>query len=122
VLLEPSVNTSQADNPVAKPNSVLPNGRRLSTPVVRVPAGQDYKINQAGDTGNLLIESFVLDVDEQGNPIEVEQENTVLKELTALKRETRLTLKDMGLLMDPETQKAEAAERTINAILSESDN
>ena len=95
---------------------------RIAIECVKERIADEWLAEQAGDTGNLLIESFVLDVDEQGNPVEVEQENTVLKELTALKRETRLTLKDMGLLMDPETQKAEAAERTINAILNESDN
>jgi len=39
--------------------------------------------------------------------------------LTALKRETRLTLKDMGLLHDPESQKAEATEHALAEILSE---
>lgn len=83
---------------------------RIAIECVKERIADEWLAEQAGDTGNLLIESFVLDVDEQGNPVEVEQENTVLKELTALKRETRLTLKDMGLLHSPEDKQAQATE------------
>jgi len=58
----------------------------------------------------LLIESFIIGQDDDGKPIEVEQENQILSELTALKRENRLTLKDMGLLSDDDAGEQAAKE------------
>jgi len=80
---------------------------RIAIECVKERIADEWLSEQADETGNLLIESYIIGQDESGNPIEAEQENQILKELTALKRETRLTLKDMGLLSDPESQKAE---------------
>jgi hypothetical protein len=81
---------------------------RIAIECVKERIADEWLSEQADETGNLLIESYVIGQDDDGNPIEVEQENQILSELTALKRETRLTLKDMGLLRDPESQKAES--------------
>jgi uncharacterized protein YjcR len=80
---------------------------RVAIECVKERIADDYLAEKAKD-GNVLVEDEVIGYDEEsGKPQTVTQSNKLLKELTALKRETRLTLKDMGLLRDPETQKAE---------------
>jgi hypothetical protein len=86
---------------------------------VKERIADEWLSEQADETGNLLIESFVIGQDDDGRPIEVEQENQILKELTALKRETRLTLKDMGLLKDPESQRAESTATLVEVLKEE---
>ena len=76
---------------------------RIAIECVKERIADEYLSDKADDTGNLLIEETWTD---EGQRIEVN--NRILKELTALKRETRLTLKDMGLLSDPESEKADA--------------
>jgi len=93
---------------------------RVAIECVKERIADEWLSEQAEDTGNLLISSHIIGQTDDGMPIEVEQENQILKELTALKRETRLTLKDMGLLKDPDSEKAEAT-RTLADVLSESD-
>lgn len=91
---------------------------RVAIECVKERIADEWLSEQAEETGNLLISSHIIGQTEEGRPIEVEQENQILKELTALKRETRLTLKDMGLLKDPDSEKAEAT-RTLADVLSE---
>jgi len=92
---------------------------RVAIECVKERIADEWLSEQAEETGNLLISSHIIGQTEEGQPIEVEQENRILSELTALKRETRLTLKDMGLLQDPESEKAQATE-TLADVLSES--
>jgi len=87
---------------------------RVAIECVKERIADEYLSKQAD--GSLLVESEFVNTDD--GPVEIQQSNKLLKELTALKRETRLTLKDMGLLSDPETQKAEATE-TLSEVLSE---
>jgi len=91
---------------------------RVAIECVKERIADEWLSEQAEETGNLLISSYIIGQDENDNPIEVEQENRILSELTALKRETRLTLKDMGLLKDPDSEKAEAT-RTLADVLSD---
>jgi len=83
---------------------------RISIECVKERIADEWLSEKADETGNLLIEEYIIDTDEQGQPVKVESENQILKELTALKRETRLQLKDMGLLKDPESKKADNME------------
>jgi len=92
---------------------------RVAIECVKERIADEWLAEQGEATGNLLIEQAIIGQDEEGRPISVEQSNGILKELTALKRETRLTLKDMGLLNDPDTKKAEATEAALAEILSE---
>jgi len=91
---------------------------RVAIECVKERIADEWLSEQAEDTGNLLISSHIIGQTDEGQPIQVEQENQILKELTALKRETRLTLKDMGLLRSPEDKQAEAT-RTLADVLSE---
>ena len=84
---------------------------RVAIECVKERIADEWLSEQADDTGNLLIESFY---NEDG--VLIERENQILKELTALKRETRLTLKDMGLLKDPETKKAESTATLVEVL------
>jgi len=93
---------------------------RVAIECVKERIADEWLSEKADETGNLLIEEYIIDTDESGQPIKVESENQILKELTALKRETRLTLKDMGLLSDPDTKKAEAAESLAKVLSDES--
>jgi hypothetical protein len=79
---------------------------RVAIECVKERIADQYFAEQSD--GNLLVEDVIIDYDPESGPVEVAQSNKLLSELTALKRETRLTLKDMGLLHDPESQKAEA--------------
>jgi hypothetical protein len=91
--------------------------RRVAIEIVKEDLADEWLAQQAEASGNLLMEHREVIDDETG---EVEREydvpNSVLEPLTALKRETRLTLKDMGLLRDPETKQAEATAEGAAAI------
>jgi len=91
---------------------------RVAIECVKERIADEWLAEQGADTGNLLIEETIIGQDEEDRPISVEQSNGILRELTALKRETRLTLKDMGLLQDPDSKKAEATE-SLAAVLSD---
>lgn len=93
---------------------------RVAIECVKERIADEWLAEQAEESGNLLIEQFVMDVDEDGRPITIEKENAILSELTALKRETRLTLKDMGLVRDPDTKQAEAT-LTLADVLDSAD-
>jgi len=91
---------------------------RVAIECVKERIADEYLAEKAHD-GNLLVETEVIGYDDETKePQRIVQENKLLGELTALKRETRLTLKDMGLLKDPESQKAEAG-LTLASVLSE---
>jgi hypothetical protein len=92
---------------------------RVAIECVKERIADEWLAEQGEATGNLLIEQAIIGQDEEGRPISVEQSNGILKELTALKRETRLTLKDMGLLHDPDSRQAAATEAALAEILSE---
>jgi len=79
---------------------------RVAIECVKERIADEYFAENA--EGNLLVENQIIDYDPETGPVSVEQSNKLLQELTALKRETRLTLKDMGLLHDPESQQANA--------------
>ena len=81
---------------------------RVSVEMVKEDLADEYLKQNHSD--HILVEDEVVGYTEDGRPQEVTQTNKILPELTALKRETRLTLKDMGLLEDPESKKAEATQ------------
>jgi len=89
---------------------------RVSIECVKERIADEWLSEQADETGNLLIEDYIIDTDENGQPVSVETSNTILSELTALKRENRIMLKDMGLLQDPESSKAEATETLVEVL------
>lgn len=80
---------------------------RIAIECVKERIADEYLAKQAKN-GNILIEDREV-MTEQGVWLE-ECENKILKELTALKRETRLTLKDMGLLESSEEASQAAKE------------
>jgi len=79
--------------------------RRVSIEILKEDLADEWLASEAADSGSLLMEQRETD---GGETYAVP--NAVLEPLTALKRETRLTLKDMGLLDDPDTQQADALE------------
>jgi len=79
--------------------------RRVSIEILKEDLADEWLASEAADSGSLLMEQRETD---DGESYAVP--NAVLEPLTALKRETRLTLKDMGLLDDPDTQQANALE------------
>jgi hypothetical protein len=79
--------------------------RRVSIEILKEDLADEWLASEAADSGSLLMERREMD---DGETYAVP--NAVLEPLTALKRETRLTLKDMGLLDDPDTQQADALE------------
>jgi len=87
---------------------------RVAIECVKERIADDYLAQEAD--GSLLVESEQVATD--AGVVQIQQSNKLLQELTALKRETRLTLKDMGLLERPEKQQADA-EKTLAAVLSE---
>lgn len=89
---------------------------RIAIECVKERIADEWLSEQAKDSGNLLIEEYIIDTDENGRPITAETANNILSELTALKRETRLTLKDMGLLSDPESEKANAEKALVDVL------
>lgn len=86
---------------------------RVAIECVKERIADEWLAEQAEETGNLLVEQFYND---EGIP--QKRENQILRELTALKRETRMTLKDMGLLHDPETEQAQAT-KELGAVVAE---
>lgn len=90
---------------------------RIAIECVKERIADEYFAEQAED-GNLLVEDAVIGYDPETGPVEGQQANKLLRELTALKRETRLTLKDMGLLHDPDSQQAQAT-ATLAEVLNE---
>jgi hypothetical protein len=87
---------------------------RVAIECVKERIADEYFAEQA--EGNLLVEKQIIDYDPETGPVSVEQSNKLLQELTALKRETRLTLKDMGLLHDPESQQANAQQEQAELV------
>jgi uncharacterized protein YjcR len=82
--------------------------RRVAIEIIKEDVADAWLAEQAAESGNLLMEHRI-DTDDQGRIIdEYDVPNSVLESFTALKRETRLTLKDMGLLRDPDTKQAES--------------
>jgi len=79
--------------------------RRISIEILKQDLADEWLAEQSEESGHLLMEQRETD---GGETYAVP--NAVLEPLTALKRETRLTLKDMGLLDDPDTQQANALE------------
>jgi len=85
---------------------------RVAIECVKERIADEYLAQEA--ESSLLTQQQIEDTQE--GIIQVERENHILKELTALKRETRLTLKDMGLLKDPESKQADATETLIEVL------
>lgn len=77
--------------------------RRISIAIIKQDLADEWLAQEADASGHLLMEQRET---EDGETYEVP--NAVLEPMTALKRETRLSLKDMGLLQDPDTKQAEA--------------
>lgn len=65
-----------------------------------------------------LTQEKVVDVDEDGNPIKVEEENTLNLPKDRLQRSVTKRLKELGLMDDPESQKAEA-KKSLAEVLSD---
>jgi len=91
--------------------------RRIAIEIVKEDLADEWLAQQAAESGHLLMEHREVVDDETGDVVrEYDVPNSVLEPLTALKRETRLTLKDMGLLRDPKTKHAEATAEGAAAI------
>lgn len=79
--------------------------RRISIEILKQDLADEWLASQAQESGHLLMERR-----ETPEGREFHVPNSVLEPLTALKRETRLALKDMGLLEDPDSKQADALE------------
>jgi hypothetical protein len=88
--------------------------RRISIELLKQDLADEWLAEQAEESGHLLMEQREA---EDGREYEVP--NAVLEPMTALKRETRLALKDMGLLQDPDTQQADATATLAEVIEQE---
>lgn len=79
---------------------------RISVEIIKEDLADEY-LKEEND-GHILTEEQVVDYDPDKGKISKSETSKVLTVLTDLKRETRLTLKDMGLLKDPDSQQADA--------------
>lgn len=94
------------------------NIKHVAIDVFKVTLAHDYMAEQGEESGNVLIEQ---DYAEDGDEVrEITRPNQLNRVLSDLKNETRQWLKDMGLLHDPESEKAEAANSLVQ-MLSEED-
>lgn len=66
-----------------------------------------------------VVQDKVVGIDNDGSPIIDEEENTLNLAYDRLSRTTLKELKDLGILDDPETQKANAMEASLVELLSE---
>ena len=83
--------------------------QRVCIEIVKEDLADEWLAQEADESGNLLMEHRTVVDDDSGEVLkEYDVPNSVLEPLAQLKRETRMTLKDMGLLIDPETKKADA--------------
>lgn len=87
--------------------------RRVGVEIVKEDLADEWLAEAADESGHLLMEQRETD---DGRVYHVP--NSIIEPLTALKRETRLTLKDMGLLGDPASKQAEAT-RTLAEVLDD---
>lgn len=90
---------------------------RVAVEIVKEDLADEYLREQA-HTDNPLVEEQ--EQMTEAGPWTTEEANKILPVLAQLKRETRLTLKDMGLLPDPQSQRASAT-RTLAAVIHEHD-
>lgn len=79
---------------------------RVCIETVKEDLVDEWLAENADESGNLLIEH--VEFEQDGREVSFDRPNQIIESMTALKRETRLTLKDMGLLRDPDTRQAEA--------------
>lgn len=89
---------------------------RVAVEIVKEDLADEYL--KDNHSSNLLVEDVTIDYDPETGPVEVSQANKLLSVLSDLKRETRMTLKDMGLLEDPDSSVAESVE-SLAVVLSE---
>lgn len=89
---------------------------RLAVEIVKEDLVDEYLRDQAD--GHPLVETQEIFDEGTGMVHEIEVPNKLLSQMTQLKRETRLTMKDLGLLNDPETQQA-AAQQNLFVKLAE---
>lgn len=80
---------------------------RMCIETVKEDLVDEWLAENAEESGNLLIDHIEFEGDD-GETVEMDKPHEILEGMTALKRETRLTMKDMGLLRDPDTKRAEA--------------
>jgi hypothetical protein len=94
------------------------NIEQIAMDIVKVRLAHEYMAEEADESGNPLLET---DYVEAGDEIrEITRPNQLNRVLSDLKNETRQWLKDMGLLNDPESEKADAAASLVQ-MLSEED-
>lgn len=58
IFLAPSVNDSQTTQDIMATNQTINDTNRMFTPVVRVPAGREYKVRNGGDTANYSLDNW----------------------------------------------------------------
>jgi len=93
------------------------NIKHIAIDVFKVTLAHDYMSEKGEESGNVLIEQ---DYVEAGDEVrEITRPNKLNRVLSDLKNETRQWLKDMGLLHDPESEKAEAANSLVQMLSSE---
>ena len=78
--------------------------------VYRIAIDQHRLWNAHDEMSDGLTGEQVIGVDDEGNPIEVEEENPVNLAYDRLDRTTSKKLRDLGCLDDPDSQQAEATE------------
>jgi len=82
------------------------NLKIVSFKLIKQDLAIEYMIENAVDPEMPLTERAIEDVG--GDPVEVEKLSKVVPLMNQFDREARLKLKDMGLMRDPETKKADA--------------
>lgn len=85
--------------------------------MAKLDMAKEYEAENAVDTSKPITE-METQMSESG-PWEKEVISKVEKIKTHIRRENRLTLKDMGIYESPEKQKANAMEKTLAEVLSE---
>ena len=87
----------------------------IALDMVRLDMGDEYEAENAVDESKPLTE-MRKEMTESG-PWEKEVTSKIEQIKTNIARETRLTLKDMGIYNSPEKQQAEAMEKTLSEVL-----
>jgi len=98
------------------PYSIKKDLAEIAFEMAKLDMAKEYEAKNAADAELPITESQVRTSD--AGPFEVEEVSKVEQLKTAIRRENRLALKDMGIYRSPEKQQADA-EKTLAAVLSE---
>lgn len=76
--------------------------------------GREYMAESADESGNPLLEH--VEFEKEGRTVEFDKPNEIIETISALRREDRLSKKDLGLMKDPDTKQAESVDSLADVI------